>query len=322
MRSLKKIIAILFVSFLLVKISAYFLDKGFKNYYSPFFEKMDYIFKANEYNDIIYMGNSRANYGINPYFIDSICETRSYNLSLGGTDIAGNLSFLRSYLAYHPAPKYLLYTYDYEIFELKNLLGVAPVYFYYAQHKPVRDQLKQYNYHATFLQFLPDLKFCFFDDYFRTCIVKGLNNETMSYPIKNYRINKKLYDHRGFINYHFKGLDIFEKQIANVPQINSEGISLINTLISICNQNKIKLVFIYPPEFYAINTTSEKVIQNRKIIDSTIADLCKKNNFYYARFDTGNSLTRDDFKDPVHVNIKGAEKYSVMLGNYLQTIYK
>src|SRR5438046_1476860 len=117
MRSLKKILIIIFCSFILIRLLGFVIDRGFKNYYTPFFEKMDFVFKDTSYNNILYFGNSRANFGINPYFIDSICNTKSYNLGLGGSDIENSLSLLQSYLIDHPAPKFIVYSYDHRLFQ-------------------------------------------------------------------------------------------------------------------------------------------------------------------------------------------------------------
>ena len=318
MKAFKKIILIIVCSFILIKISGYFLDKGFKNYYTPFFEKMDFVFKDTSYNDIIYLGNSRANFGINPYFVDSICKIKSYNLGFGGTDIAGGIAFLQSYLIHHAAPKYLVYTYDYRIFQLRSRLELAPVYFYYAQYKPVRNELQRFGYHETFLRYLPDLKYCFFNDYYRTCVIKGLNGESMSSPVKQQAMEKYLYDYRGFINYQLRGLNVTEKEDTSLPGLHTECINMLSELVNICNQNKIKLIFIYPPEFYD-HSDSKEITERKMIIDSMMISTCKKNNFYYNRFDTKDFLPQD-FIDGDHVNIKGSIKYSVMMGNYLKTI--
>ena len=322
MKALKKILLIILCSFILVKICGYFFDKGYKYYYKPYFEKMDLVFKDTSYNDILYLGNSRANFGINPYFIDIICKTKSYNLGFGGTDIASATSFLRSYLGHHPAPKYLVYSYDSWIFQFRDMLELAPVYFYYAQHKPIRNELQRFGYHEKLLQFLPDLKYCFFTDYYRTCIVKGLSGESMSSPVKQQPIEKHLYDYRGFINYQLGQINITEKSGTNIPGIDTACINMLNTLVNICDQNKIKMVFIYPPEFYKPGEPISKEIQERKItIDSMLLSACKKNNFYYNRFDT-KDFNREDFIDEIHVNIKGSKKYSEMLGNYFKTFLK
>ena len=318
MKALKKIILIIICSFILIKIAGYFLDKGFKNYYTPFFEKMDFVFNDTSFNDIIYLGNSRANFGINPYFVDSICKTKSYNLGFGGTDIEAGIDFLRSYLTHHPAPKCLVYTYDYRIFQLRNSLELAPVYFYYAQYKPIRNELHRYGYHETFLRYFPDLKYCFFNDYYRTCVIKGLSRESMSNPLKKHPMEKYLYDYRGFINYQLQGLNIAEKGDSSLPGLHNKCIDMLTELVNICNQNKIKLVFIYPPEFYD-RADSKEITERKMIIDSMITSTCKKNNFYYKRFDTKDFLA-EDFIDGDHVNIKGSVKYSVMMGNYLKTI--
>lgn len=320
MKAFKKIVLIILCSFILVKICGYFFDKGYKYYYRPFFEKMDFVFKDTSYNDIIYIGNSRANFGINPYFIDSICKTKSYNLGFGGTDITSAVSFLNSYLSHHPVPGCLVYSYDYSIFQFRKTLQLAPVYFYYAAQKPVRNELQRFGYHQKLLQLLPPLKYCFFTDYYRTCVVKGLSGESMSSPVQLQHIEKHLYDHRGFINYQLGQMNITETPAASMPVIDTVCIKMLGNLVNTCNQNKIKLVFIYPPEFYKQEETVQGKLQERiNTIDSLLLSICKKNNYHCKRFDT-KDFTPGDFIDEVHVNIKGSKKYSEMLGNYLKTI--
>lgn len=320
MRSLKKILLIILFSVLLLKFCGYFLDKGYISYYSPFFEKMDLVFKDKAYNDIIYLGNSRANFGINPYFVDSVCKTKSYNLGFGGTDITSAVAFLQSYLGHHPAPRYVVLSYDHRIFQPRFTMELAPVYFYYSKYESVINELKRYNYRATLLKYLPDLKYCFFNDYYRTCIIKGLAGEGIGDPAKKQDIAKHLYDHRGFINYQTGPSKITEKADTSVPSILPQCTAMFDTLVKICIQNKITLVFVYPPELY----NRQEVISNKRkeketMIDSMVNEACKKNNFYNKRFDTGD-LNPEDFADPEHVNIYGAKKYSIMLGNYLITI--
>lgn len=323
MKALKKILLIIVCSFILIKIIGFFLDKGFKNYYKPVFKKMDYVFKNNSYNDIIYMGNSRTHFGINPYFIDSICKTKSYNLGFGGTDIISSVLLLQSYLIHHPPPRFVVYSYDHRIFQATLRLELAPIFFYYARYKPIREVLKRFGYHQTFLRFLPDVKFCFFNDYYRTCIVKGLAGESMNNnAVKQLPIEKYFYDYRGFINYQTNGLNMADKGDTTLPSINPESIKSFNTLIQLCRQNKIQLIFIYPPEFYKQEQLDSKKISERKIIiDSMLLSAFKKNNFYNKRFDT-KDFSADDFIDPIHLNIKGSQKYSEMLGDYLRTIIK
>lgn len=320
MKAVKKIMLIVICSYLIIKLSSTFIDRGFKNYFTSFFKKMDHVFKSDENDDIIYVGNSRANFGINPYFIDSICKTKSYNLGLGGSDISAVLMFLRSYLIHHHPPAYLVYSYDYRLFQSTRTLEVAPVFFYYAQYQPIRDELNRYNYHENFLQFFPDLKYSFFNDYYRTCAVKGLSGHTMNDPAKQKNIATYLYDYNGFVNYQTSGLNITEAD-SSLPKIMPEFRQLFDTLLHICNANKIKMIFIYPPEWHLKNNIeSKELIKKKMFIDSTIAAVCKTNNFYSTRFDADSSFIQQDFTDANHVNIYGARKYSILLGNYLKSI--
>jgi hypothetical protein len=319
MKPVKKIALIIICTFLLMEVAGLIADKGYKKYYQPYFEKMEHLFKDSSYNDILYFGNSRANFGINPYFIDSICNTKSYNLGFGGTDIATSVDLLKSYLIHHRAPSLLVYNYDYRIFKLRAYLELAPVYFYYARYEPIRHILASYGYHEKLLQYLPVLKYSFFNDYYRTCIIKGLQGHSMN-SLK-VPVEKHLYDHRGFLNFQL-GNTVSEKPDTSVPAINGACIEKLNELVDMCHQNNMRLVFIYPPEYYTSPDVSGIEFQKRKrSIDSMIISVAQKNNFFYKRFDTGEFL-EEDFADRIHVNIPGSKKFSIMLGDYIKTIFK
>ena len=109
----------------------------------------------------------------------------------------------------------------------------------------------------------------------------------MSNPVKQKAMEKHLYDYRGFINYQSAGLNVTEKAETNIPAINVECIKMLDTFINICNENKIKLIFIYPPEFYNPDEkVSKEIMERKKTIDSMVTSAGKKYNFYYRRFDT------------------------------------
>lgn len=306
---------------MLLITSDYFLGKGYKTFYKRYFEKLDFIFHDRSFTDIIFLGNSRANFGINPFYIDSICKIQSYNLGLGGSDIKHAVFFLQSYLQNHPAPKLIVLTYDYRTF-LKKEMVLAPMYFYYAQNNLVRHELERFKYHATLLNIFPFFKYAFFTDYDRTCAIRGLYGESINDAIANYTIEKDRYDYKGFINYQVKNVNFVlpENDTDVKTNQNLDGLNTLNTLVKTCSIHNIKLAFIYPPEFYTNNIAEPT--QTKKyavIVDSTITALCRKNNFYYQRFDL-REFTKDDFADAIHLNLNGSKKYSILLGNYLKTI--
>lgn len=64
----------------------------------------DIIFDST-YHDVIISGNSRAWHFYNPYVIDSICGTNSYNLGLDGRYISSQVARYNVYLQFHRRPK-------------------------------------------------------------------------------------------------------------------------------------------------------------------------------------------------------------------------
>ncbi|MDQ6757013.1 MAG: hypothetical protein M3004_08755 [Bacteroidota bacterium] len=315
----KKIALVILITLILLKVCDIFFEKGYRNFYEPYFEKMDFVLKDTSYNDVIYLGNSRANFGINPYFIDSICKTKSYNIGLGGGDIALSLFFLEAYLQKHKAPKNVVLTYDYRIFQLRNKSPLTPMFFYYIKNTLVKQQVKRFGYHAEFLEFFPYLKYCFFNDYDRTCIAKGLNGKSSADETKLKNIDKHTYEWRGFFNYQVKQLNLSDNNDTTISSIETEAVKIMDRLINICKQNNSDVIFIYPPQYHNGGLIPKNIADENMAIENMILSICSKNNFKIKRFD-GPGFLPEDFTDADHVNIKGAGKYSGMLGNYLKTI--
>ena len=64
----------------------------------------DIIFDTT-YHDVLICGNSRAWHFYDPYIIDSICCTNSYNLGLDGRYISSQVARCNLYLQYHRKPR-------------------------------------------------------------------------------------------------------------------------------------------------------------------------------------------------------------------------
>lgn len=319
MKPYKKIILVSCISILLLKICSILFESGFKRYNRPWFTKMDHIFTDTLYNDVICLGNSRANFGINPYYIDSTCKTQTYNLGFAGADINGMSLILESYLERHRPPKKVVLCYDYSLFVFKTSLELEPVFFYYMHHEKIKQQVTRYGTNTKLLSLFPDLKYAFFNDQSRAAIIRGLTGRTVLSTVDR-NIPSYKYDYRGFINYYPGKLNLNKSLDTSLFRIDTKALEVLYNIVNVCRKNNIKLIFIYPPELYLQSKPASQSTTTHKLkVDGIINSLVVKNNLYHKRFDLLD-FTLYEFCDVAHVNLDGSQKFSIMLANYLKAL--
>lgn len=72
--------------------------------------KMDYALSSTEYNDVIFLGSSSCEMGVNAKQFDELTGLRSYNLAAQGMlGIDAFTLILESYLAHHPTPRIVVF---------------------------------------------------------------------------------------------------------------------------------------------------------------------------------------------------------------------
>ena len=72
-------------------------------------KSVDVLKLKNKDYDIIFMGNSVPQQGINPAVVDSLIGVNSYNMAIGGGSILENELMLRNYLIFNKKPKLVVY---------------------------------------------------------------------------------------------------------------------------------------------------------------------------------------------------------------------
>jgi len=321
MKTPLKIFIIIICTLLLGHLISVVCDKGFRHYRKSFFEKMDSICSGTEYNDIIFMGNSRTERDIDPYYVDSICKTGSFNVGWSGADINNALILFKIYLQHHRAPKTVVLGYDHSIFRLNDQIAFAGVFLFYLQNAEFKNITEAYGASSRLLKLIPDLKYSFFTDNDRLNILSGWSGKDISEEIKDMKLAKYEYDYRGYLNVKNTGFIINNNtRWDTVTGIRKESEKFISELINLSIQNSFHLVFVYTPEFYGPkDKIPDFVNHEHSIIDSMVISICKKYNIPNQRFDT-NEFTPEDFADMQHLNLSGAKKFSIMLGNYLKAL--
>jgi hypothetical protein len=190
---LKRLIGVCLFSLAACYITGIYFDHRYrKNFATLFFNSTDTLLDQSKNYDIILLGNSRVHFGLNPYYIDSVTGSSSYNFAIGGSD-AAMLSLNTSlYLDNHPAPAYAVIGSDISFLVDSRSIQSQYHYLFYLGNDTVFKKLRQYNPSLVLAKYLPFLKYSFFDEYNRGYIFKT-------------KLEFEKFDHniyKGFINPH------------------------------------------------------------------------------------------------------------------------
>jgi hypothetical protein len=309
MAPLKKIIFILLLAFTGLFIAGKIADKGYHYFWEPFFEKMDIIYRDSTRYDLLYLGSSNVNFEINPYYIDSLAKTHSYNIGYGGATIETWSMLFFSYLQQHPAPKAIVLSIDYSVFFQGEDASDPFLFFYYLQNSTANQYLKEKGYKTWLIKGLPFLKFSYFDDYNRTNIITGLFGES---PFKK---NATVY--KGYISNTNDSVKFAQLENDINSPLDKSRITLLYQLLDYCRQNRIQVICLAPPRFYLSDAERNAHLNSASglLLENVIA----KYRLPYKWYDIIGLFPSNQFSDKFHLNKPGSIRYSVMLGHYIDS---
>ncbi|MEO6404035.1 MAG: hypothetical protein ABIY51_09275 [Ferruginibacter sp.] len=311
MNPLRKILFICLASMLLLIFASFVFDRGYRNFWKPFYDKTDVAFLGKTNYEVLFFGNSTVHFGINPYYVDSVSKLSSYNLGIGGANITVMNALLMGYLENHLPPKIIFYSMNYSTFGKADNSNYF-LFFDYLENKYAATYLRQKKVNVGLIKVFPFLKWSYFDDYNRANIIAGFAGSPF---IKNAII------YNGFINNtndSIRKFDFNTVMMASGSQIEEQNVALLNDIISTCKKKRIKLVFLFAPE---IKDASDFTQENLRV-DSFINKTSIVNNIRYKRFDDSTFFPLYQFHDKWHLNKSGTELYSIMLGSFVNEILK
>ncbi len=307
---LKKLLLVILLSLGLAYILGFGLDQVYKKRWSVlWFQKTDALINSSSYYDVIFLGNSRVHFAINPFYIDSVTGLRSYNFGSGGADTEEMLMTTKIYLSKHPSPKIVLISLDPGTLLDNRVLKSRYHYLFYLENDSLNRYMKDVGFPTYLIKIFPFLKYSFFDEYNRTSLfVKGK-------PYPSFDHNR----YNGFLNIH-QFLKANDQQVYNaqpVSTILSPGavVDLENT-IRLLQKINTAVIFIWPP---LRSTARHKKIAIERKADSIFLNIADK--FKLAQFNFENdSIYKDEyFVDDIHFNEPGARIYSRAIGDSIRS---
>ena len=311
MMYLKRLTIVFIITFSVAYATGRLFDNIYKKRWSTlFFEKTDALVKDSTRYDILFLGNSRVHFGINPYYIDSITKLNSYNFANGGSDAQDIMLTSNIYLQKHRAPKLVIISLDMGALKINESLKTCFHYLFYLENDTINKYMAQAGHSTSLIKILPFTKYSFFDEYNRTSLfVKG-----KEYPVFDHNIYK------GFLNIHQQ----MNSNAAGLYNIKTGSDTLWDTAITYfrnavtaLQQKGTVVVFVSPPEK---KSSGARGTTFRKITDSIFTVIANEYHLKQLHFENDAVYTDGYFVDDIHLNEPGTRIYSMQLADSIRNI--
>lgn len=264
------------------------------------FEVWNDIFQGNIKANIAIMGSSRAVVQFNTKILERNLRLNVYNFGMNGNRF--HIQYFRhlQYLKYNIKPENLIISLD--VFEFQTKRN-----FYYPQqflpymlwNRDMFDNLSKYDNFKKIDFFIPLIRFYDFKRHIRDAV-----NEIIKRKSKKYRY--KGFNARNF-SWNNDLQNAKKKMKEYVVKIDTTTFNLFNNFITDCQNNRIKVILVYSPEYIE----GQQFVTNRKEIMKIYKNLALKHNLELLDYsDCDISYNKDFFYNSNHLNSKGADLFT------------
>lgn len=277
----------------------------FRNTPNAFIEKANHFNKNIDKIEVLILGTSHSQNGINPAYI----EIPASNLANGSQDIKIDSALFFSEAKKMKKLKTVILELDYHRMDIENSKDFYRLPWYYIYYKveiyPIKwiNKISLYSSNTTF--FNNNLLQRFKKEY------KEQEINQFGFVEKNYEseFQNKNYDSIQIVNTAKQRLKNRHKEVS--PLQFEKNKKRVETIIEYCLNNNIKIIIVSSPLYttYISNQNSNK----KKKVSTFIEQLQKKYAIEYYNFEKNKTFTIKDFKDDDHLTPNGAKKYSSMI---------
>ena len=308
---LKRLIIVFIITATVAYSTGLLFDHMYKKRWSIlFFEKTDALIKSKTNYDIIFLGNSKVHFGINPYYVDSVTKLNSYNFGYGGSDMQDIMLTCNIYFQNHPAPKLVILSLDKGGFTRNETLKTRFHYLYYLDNDTISKHMHEAGFLTQLIKFVPFTKYSFFDEYNRTSLfLKG-----RKYPAFDHNI------HKGFFNIHQhmnKAYGHVYNNTTGSDTLWEPAINYFRNAVSALQKKGSMVVFVSPPEK---RSSRNEMTAFKKVADSIFTHIAREYHVRYLHFENDPFYKDDYFVDDIHLNEPGTRIYSIQLGDSIKSI--
>jgi len=273
--------------------------------------KMEYILNTIDSNDMVIIGASRAFYHYNPRIIDSVCNIKSYNLGMDGSNIVEQNMVLHTYLQHHPVPKVVLLNVDGFEFDSKEVVYNDLDYMPYLKVPEVKKTIGSYEHFKYSLLaplFLLERDCSLPDDKVKVHALFSSDDTLLSVFKEE---GEEKYYGEAYNGYQANNAPL-EADVNDPVKIfpvnyDTEGLNILVNMIQFCKSKHITPVFVYGPLYH----TYTKKFPGCETLMNKIAVIAEQNNVLYLDYSkAGYSSDSSCFYNIQHLNGKGSALFS------------
>ncbi|MFH2142219.1 MAG: hypothetical protein ABIJ97_07350 [Bacteroidota bacterium] len=252
-------------------------------------------------SDIVIYGSSTAWVQFNPTMIGDSLNTTTYNLGIDGHNFW--LQYLRHklLLKHNNKPKLIIHSVDNATLQKRTELYNPDQFLpYMLWNNDIENAIKSYKGY-TFLDFkIPLIRYFGKTDAIKT-VVKMMINQRSNVVVRV----------RGYNEQDIQWNDDFDEAKKTMKYykaiIDTPSIILFDKYLKECVDNKINVIFVYPPEFIE----GQNFIINRDEIINLYKYYSEKYNILFIDFSNDSiSFQKQYFYNSIHLNKKGSELFT------------
>jgi len=290
-------IATFFLSFCLIDFS---IGLFFKNKFHEIDSgAIGQISRAlNSVSDLFIVGSSRAKYHYNPYIISSITNIDSYNAGLDGYGIYYNYALIMERIKINK-PKVVILDISPNIFVDTSTYEKLNLFIPYSS---------SYESFNEIIQIKPSYSY-------QLRWINSIVYNSSLYDISRNYFFPKDFDPKGYDPIRSINKDKIDKYFKyNNEEIDENKIYYFKKVLEICNKNNIELICVISPTL------------NKYDDENLVVDLLKEQNPYedihfWDYSDHYEFYGKDYlFKDQLHLNSIGADKFSIIISNRIKEL--
>jgi hypothetical protein len=259
--------------------------------------------------DLLIYGSSRAWTHINPQILEDTLHLSTYNLGMDGQIF--DIQYLRhqEYLRHNRSPKIIVLSLD--IFSLEKpdeLFNKNQFLPYMFRNDSIEKYTSPYKGFSWIDYHLPLVRYFFNQKAtIHTVISTTKPNKENNYRYKGYKAKDEPWDGK---------FELAQKNNNKYfAYADAASLHLLNRFVAECYAKKIKLVFVYSPEYIE----GQKYIDNRQIVINVYKDLALKNKLLFFDYSTDSiCLNKSLFYNTTHLNKQGSEIFTKHLAKDLK----
>lgn len=310
MKLIKYLFIVFFSSLIISSIASRVMLKGLRKSSIDFFGKINAARDKSNKIDIFLIGSSRMLVQADPKIIDSVTGLRSYNYGLNAVSVKTCYNILQYAVINHSNAKFAVFNIEYNMFDyLKDPYKDA---FYYPFEEEIPSLIMTDTGVYKNIHKLKIFDIAMYDDRAKYAAVSGYIA-----PGKPSVGVYKGYNPSLIINY-------FEVPVATELSVRNtifleKGFNMLYQMIKLCKRNNIVPVFVIAP--YRKKYAPEIFIKNYQEIILKVKILAKNEAINFFDYTENPMKDRDIFfYNSSHLNQKGANIYSVLLGQDLKKL--